>query len=107
MKLSVEQINRAIPGLTDVVELKLQCDTSTGKYELTLVLLGAEGKTVALKCKDISNFSLSKFGGGLTQFLCLRAEDVRARQLDRVSFHFADLERASIAFDCADATVSD
>jgi hypothetical protein len=107
MRLSAEQINRAITGFTDVVELNLQSDASTGKYELTLVLSDAEGKTVVLRCKDISNFGLSELGGGLTQFLSLRAEDVSARQLDRVSFHFADLERASIIFDCADATISD
>ena len=107
MKLSAEQINRAITGLTDVMELKLESDALTGKYELTLVLLGAAGNTVVLKCEDISNFGLSEFGGGLTQFLMLRAEDVKAQQLDRVSFHFADLERASIIFDCADATIGD
>ena len=68
MKLSAEQINRAITGFTEVVELKVEADPSSGKYELTLVLQAVDRKTVVLKGKDISNFGLSNFGGGLMQF---------------------------------------
>lgn len=106
MKFSAEQINRSITGFTDVVELKLRLDPSDGKYEFTLTLSDAQGKEVVLNCKDVSNLALSKVGGGLTQFLCLSAQDVSARQLDRVSLHFADLEEEAILFDCADASVN-
>jgi hypothetical protein len=105
MKFSAERINQSIAGFTDVVELKLQMDPSSGKYELTLALSDAQGKVAVLKCKDVSNLALSEVGGGLTQFLSLRAQDVRERQLDRVSFHFADVGRGSILFDCADASI--
>lgn len=106
MKLSAEQINQSVTGFTDVVELKLQAAPSCGKYELTLVLSNAQGKEVVLTCKDVSNLALSEVGGGLTQFLSLRAQDVSAQQLDRVFFHFADVERETIHFDCADADIN-
>ena len=105
MKLSAEQISQSIAGFTDVVELKLQADPSSGKYELTLALSDAQGKEVVLNCKDVSNLALSEVGGGLTQFLSLRAQDVSSQQLDRVSFHFDDVERGTIHFDCADANI--
>jgi len=107
MKFSAEQINQSIAGFTDVVQLQLEVDPSSGKYELTLALADAQGKEVVLKCKDVSNLGLSEVGGGLIQFLSLRAQDVRARQLDRVFFHFADVERGAILFDCAEASVGD
>jgi len=105
MKFSAEQINQSIAGYTDVAQLNLQVDPSSGKYELTLALFDAQGNEAVLRCKDVSNLALSEVGGGLTQFLSLRAQDVRERQLDRVSFHFADVERELIIFDCADARV--
>ena len=102
---SALQINNALQGFTDVMEVCLTVDPASSSYQLKLALENSEGKTIRLACSDVSNFSLSGFGGGLSQFMYLRAEDVRDRQLDRVAFHFADLEHHAIAFDCSSAHI--
>ena len=104
MKNSASQINNTIAGFTDVAELSISLSGQNG-YELALVLLNTDRAGVKLECFDISNLAVAEFGGGLTQFLCLRAEDVRAAQLDRVALRFSDLERGTIVFDCSSATV--
>ena len=98
------QINKTIAGFTDLVELTISRFTGSG-YELRLVLANTELAGVHLECSDVSNLKIAEFGGGLTQFVCLRAEDVRAAQLDRVTLQFADLVRGMIAFDCSFASV--
>ncbi len=104
--MSVIQLNSALSGFTDVTELRLLADPSTGAYGIKLTLEDSAGASVTLNCSNVSGLSLSEFGGGLTQFLALRAEDVREKQLDRVAIHFADMERAAIAFDCSSADVT-
>jgi hypothetical protein len=106
MTASETQLNGILVGFTEVAELCLSRNCSSGAYELRLTLGNACGEVVHLNCLDISNLAITEFGGGLTQFLVLRAEDVSNRQLDRVSLHFADLERHAIAFDCASAQVT-
>jgi len=104
VKSSASQIYNAIAGFTDVVELSISRQSETGGYDVALVLTDPDRSAVRLECVDVSNLALTHFGGGLTQFLCLRAEDVGAAQLDRVALRFADLERGAIAFDCSSAT---
>ena len=106
MAASISQINRALFGFTDVLELHLSRDLSTGSYQLRILLENAAAEVVVLGCQHVSNLSISEFGGGLTQFLALRAEDMSNIGLDRVSMHFADLERHSIGFNCASAQVT-
>ena len=77
-----------------------------GDYDLALTLTNPDGLTVRLECFDVSSLAMVEFGGGLTQFLCLRAEDVRPAQLDRVALRFVDLERGTISFDCSSAIVT-
>jgi hypothetical protein len=105
MKRSAEHINEALRGYTEVVKLSLEADRTSGMYELTLSLANSEGHLITLTCHDVSSLRLSDFGGGLTQFLTLRVEDVVAQQLDRIALHFADLERGAIAFDCSAADI--
>jgi len=92
VKDSASQVNNAIASFTDVVELKISRSAGSG-YELTLVLENSDRAGAKLECSDVSNLTIAEFGGGLTQLLCLRAEDVRAAQLDRVALRFADLEK--------------
>jgi hypothetical protein len=106
MTLSVEHLNAVLVGFTEVIELKLQTDRASQEYDLQLVLADGRGDTIVLNCSGISNFRMSEFGGGLTQFLALRAEDVRSQQLDRIVFHFTDLERGTIDFTCSAADVN-
>ena len=107
MKLAAEQINHAISGFTDVSELSLSINHREGKYDMTLVLSNSKDEIVILKCQDVSNLRVSDFGGGLTQFMCLRSQDVSERQLDRVCFQFVELEKGAIAFHCASAECSE
>lgn len=105
MKNSASQINNAIAGFADVFEFTISWSLESG-YALILVLADSDRTGVKLECSDVSNLAIAEFGGGLTQFLCLRAEDVRAAQLDRITLRFADLERGAIAFNCASASVT-
>jgi hypothetical protein len=105
VKESASRINDALASFTDVVELAISQSSANG-YDLTLVLANSDRASAKLECSDVSNFTIAEFGGGLTQFLCLRAEDVSGAQLDRVALRFVDLERGSIAFDCSSATVT-
>ena len=104
MRSSASQINNAIKGFTDVFVFSISRRTETDGYDLVLVLNDPGLSAVRLECVDVSNLAMTHIGGGLTQFLCLRAEDVGDAQLDRVAIRFADLERGSIAFDCSSAT---
>jgi hypothetical protein len=104
LKDSASQINDAIATFTDVVELTLSSSGESG-YDLKLVLTNRYKARVTLECMDVSGLAIAEFGGGLTQFLCLRAEDVKDAQLDRVALRFSDLERGVVAFDCASARV--
>jgi hypothetical protein len=75
-------------------------DLISGFYDLRLELQDDDGNTIKLLCHDISNLSISKFGGGLTQLMRLCVTDVSENQLDRVAIHITDLEHKIITFDC-------
>jgi hypothetical protein len=106
VKYSASQINNAIAGFTDVVELSIPRQRDDSGYDLALTLTNADGVAVRLECFDVSSLAMVEFGGRLTQLLCLRAEDVRPAQLDRVALRFLDLERGTISFDCSSAIVT-
>lgn len=97
------QINSAIAGFTNVVELTIF--QSGGGYEPPFVLTNRNRIAASLKCFDVSNLAIAAFGERLTQFLCLRAEVTRVSQLDRVALQFTNLERGAIAFDCSFASM--
>ena len=105
MNRSVEQLNEALAGFAHIDELRLSMPSNQGRYDLRLVLTDSRGDKIVLNCGEISSLRIADFGGGLSQFLGLRVMDVRGRQLDRVSFHFSEGERDTIAFDCATATI--
>lgn len=104
---STDEINEALAGFTDVISLETVAAGAQWSYDLRITLANASGKAVVLHCEDVSSLHISEFGGGLTQFLVLRGRDVREKQLDRVRFHFCDLERGAIAFDCVTADVAE
>src|ERR1017187_2698497 len=101
MSRSLGRINELITGFTDVEELTIGPRSPAGRYELRILLADPQGNSVVLKCGDVSNLKIADFGGGLTQFLCLRVVDLRDRQLERVRFHLSEEERNAIEFDCA------
>jgi hypothetical protein len=103
---SVEEINSQLIGFTEVVELNLKADSARGALDLKLRLANSSGEILLISCLDVSSLDLSEFGGGLTQLLLLRCSDLRENQLDRVKFHFSEVERNSISFDCASMRLS-
>ena len=105
MSPSVVEINVALAGFADVEELSLGPRSPEGRYDLRIVLSDPKRNTVVLNCGDVSSLKIADFGGGLSQFLCLRAVDLRDRQLDKVMFHFSDEERNAIEFDCGSAAI--
>ncbi|HEY2861353.1 MAG TPA: helix-turn-helix domain-containing protein [Terracidiphilus sp.] len=105
MNASAQDVNNAIFGYSEVLEFSLLTDVSTGFYDLKLKLGNATEIAIVLFCRDVSNLSLTKFGGGLTQVLALRATDVSENQLDRVAIHFRDVESGEIEFDCSSIVV--
>jgi hypothetical protein len=103
---SIEQINESLAGFSDVVSLEIAATRARSADALRITLANSSGETVVLFCEDVSGLHLAEFGGGSNQFLVLRGRNVRDEQLDRVTFHFCDVERDAIAFDCVSADVA-
>lgn len=101
----VSQINSALKGYTNVLSLSISHSDPALGYRLSLVAANSNHESIVLECDEVSNLTIRDFGGGLTQFLCLRASDVRKMQHDRVAIHFADLEEDAISFDSSGARV--
>ena len=102
--MTTEEFNRRIRGFTIVVRLDIQADASVGSYSLVLDLVDNEtngAKTIRATFADVSRLSIAGFGGGLSQFLHLRAEDCRDRQLDRMSYRIVENERDAMSFYCS------
>ena len=59
-----------------------------------------EGPLLSLKFHGVARLHLSDFGGGLTQVMCLRVEDVRERQWECLNYSVADLEDDRVRFLC-------
>jgi hypothetical protein len=101
----VSHINNTLTGYTNVMGVSISHSESALGYRLSLTLANSDDASILLECDDVSNLAIRDFRGGLTQFLCLRASDVREMQHDRVAIHFADLEENAISFDCSHASV--
>ena len=96
-------INREFDGFTAVLRLTFEGYANASAYTLVLELgesHTAGAQALSVQFIDVGQLSLSHFGGGLTQLLCLRAKYVGDKQLDRVTYEVADLERNSITFTC-------
>jgi hypothetical protein len=65
VKYSAPQINNAIAGFTDVVELSIPRRRDDGDYNLAVTLTNSDAVAVRLECFDISSLSMLEIGGGL------------------------------------------
>ena len=59
-----------------------------------------EGSLLSLRFHGVALLHLSAFGGGLTQVMCLRVEDIRERQWQHLNFSVSDLEDDRVSFLC-------
>jgi hypothetical protein len=103
MNESLDELNKALAGFTDVLRMEVSFHLSQAIYEVEIVLADDVHKVITLRCKDVSGLQISEFGGGMAQFVLLRAMDLRESRLDRAKFHFSDLEHQRIQFDCLTA----
>lgn len=105
--MKVDSANELLSGHTDVLSVTFTSEPPLWSCAVSVVLLDAsrDGPGIVLRCSDVSRFSLSELGGGLTQLLCLRVRDVAHEGRDRVRFVVEDLERESMWLECDDFSV--
>jgi hypothetical protein len=100
MSLPVEQINEALAGFTDIEELSLGPRSLQGQYDLRVVLYRCSRQQHRASLRRHLRPKDNRLWRRPLSGPVLRAEDMRGTQLDRVSFHFVDKERDTVAFDC-------
>lgn len=109
-KITVDEIIAKLRRHTFVTRMEFQVDRATWRADLALDLASGEehrASLISVVFKDVSNLSISNFGGGLTQLLLLDVEDVSTRQLDRVHLQVRELEREMLSLDCRAIEFSD
>ena len=101
--MNTEELNHVLEGLTCVSSFSFETDRASGVCTLHLELtddLRRSTRRVKLSCVNVSNLTLREWGGGPTQLMCLRIEDLRSRQWDRISYRVVDLEDGRLEFLC-------
>jgi hypothetical protein len=105
--IDMNELNDLILLNSCVLKFAIEIEEHTLKYNLTLTLAMSEVanvKKITLYFRDISNLSVSEFGGGLTQFMHLEVFPQnsgfdRAKYLlkdsedNRVSFYFSTVDQ--------------
>lgn len=106
--MNLESANDQLVGYTDLLSLAFTSEPDCWSCTVSITLLSAkrDGSSIVLTCSDASRFSLSRFGGGMTQLLCLRIRSVAHEGRDRVRFVVEDLEREAIWFECDDFSIA-
>ena len=105
MRDTAQILNDGLRGYTSVFSLALTLNALEDQYQLSIELANDQGQRILLACADVSAFTVKEIGGGLGQFLLLRATDIRSHQLDRKYLHFEELERKAVSFDCTSAGI--
>jgi hypothetical protein len=86
------------PSWTMDLRLRLESTATSGAHEVETLF------------EEVSGLSLRQFGGGLTQLLALKVEEVSGDQLERVKYRVGELEREALLLSCrgirVDATVA-
>lgn len=105
--MELDAANDRLVGYTEVLSFGFESEPGTWTCSASITLFGDNHPgTLVLTCFDVSRLSLSGFGGGLTQLLCLRIRSVEDKGWDRVNFVVEDLERQSIWFECRDFQIT-
>lgn len=92
-----------------VMGIEFKADPRTGDCELVLDLAtdNKQGaRVIRVEFLGVSNLALKKFGGGLTQLLCLSLTNIKDRQWDQLSYEINELERGSISFRCGSIQIT-
>ena len=100
MQMTIENANDTLRGFTDVLSLEFNWSLTECRYDFKLVLTNDSSQKRTLLCNGVSGVKLSRFGGGMSQFMLLKLIDVRAHQWDRVSYKLRELEHEAIFLRC-------
>jgi hypothetical protein len=103
-----KELNEKWRGFTTVLRLEFSVDLPSGSCTLTLELMRGDigkGEVLVVEFLDVASLSVKDFGGGMTQLLLLRVDDIMYKQLDRRNYEVRELERDSLSFVCRDFRV--
>jgi hypothetical protein len=98
----VEEINAQLARITILERMEFLSELEVGHSSLALELVDdarRPTKRILLVASDISGLELHDFDRS-TQLMCLRVEDVRRQQHDRVRYVIEDLEHRRIRLRC-------
>ncbi len=101
--LTASSVNELLAGFTTVESMSFTSLAPDNQCDLTFALRrdsGDEGSLLSLRFHGVALLHLSDFGGGLTQVMCLRVEDVRERQWENLNYSVSDLEDDRVRFLC-------
>jgi hypothetical protein len=101
--LTASSVNELLAGFTTVESMSFASLAPDNQCDLTFTLRRDkvdEGSLLSLRFHGVALLQLSDFGGGLTQVMCLRVEDVRDRQWENLSYSVSDLEDDRVRLFC-------
>lgn len=101
--LTASAANELLAGFTTVESMSFASLAPDNQCDLTFALRRDsvdEGPLLSLRFHGVALLNLSDFGGGLTQVMCLRVEDIRGRQWEYLNYSVSDLEDNRVRFLC-------
>jgi hypothetical protein len=98
--MTEKRVMEYLSGYTNMRELSLRAAPPDWKYQLSLRLENKIGGERQVDFMDVSGVSLKEIGGGMTQFMLLKIEDVSKYQLDRIQYKISEIEHGRISFSC-------
>lgn len=101
--IDIVDLNSKFSKYNMVASFDIQLNTSRNGYDLSLKLTEDEffdGEYLQVVFYDVSDLSISDFGGGLNQFMDLTVEkDLRG--LEKVNYTIFPVENENVAFKCS------
>jgi len=100
---TLDEVNSAIRGFTILRRLEFAANEDLSDYTLLLELVDRPRPpytSVSVQFYGVSELVAKDLGGGLTQLLFLKVQDISELQIDRARFRVDELERNSLLFVC-------
>ena len=99
----VEEVNFAMQGLSILLHFDMEASQDCSSYNLTLELGDKPrqpSRRTFVRFRNVSEMRIKDFGGGLTQLLLLKAQELGAFVIEGAKFEVKELERNSLSFKC-------
>ena len=103
LTLTASSAAELLAGFTTIENMSFDCHPPNNQCDLTFALRRDsvdEGALLALKFHGVSLLRITGFGGGLTQVMNLRIEDIRESQWQNLNFSVSDREDDRVSFLC-------